>query len=145
MGNIAKNLIGLVVGLFLGSLANILLVNIGPSIIPLPEGADVSTMEGLRESMALFTPANFVFPFLGHAVGTFAGAFLAAKIAATHQMKFALGIGAIFLVGGVFMVKQIGGPIGFIVIDLTFAYIPMGYLGGFLATRKKMTRPPLAA
>ncbi len=140
MGTIAKNLIGLVAGLILGSIVNILLVNVGPYVIPLPEGADVSTMEGLRESMPLFTPANFIFPFLGHALGTLAGAFLAAKIASTHKMKFGLGIGAFFLVGGILMVKQLGGPIGFNVVDLVFAYLPMGYLGGLLATRKKMVR-----
>ncbi len=67
MGNIAKNLVGFVVGLVLGSLVNILLVNLGAKVIPLPEGADVTTMEGLRESMPLFGPANFV-SFLGHAL-----------------------------------------------------------------------------
>ncbi len=140
MGIIAKNLIGLVAGLVCGSLVNILLVNMGPYVIPLPEGADISTMEGLRESMPLFKPANFVFPFLGHALGTLAGAFLVAKIASTHQMKFALVVGAFFLMGGIVMVKQLGGPVGFAVVDLVFAYLPMGYLGGLLATRKKITR-----
>ena len=137
MGNIAKNLVGIVVGLVLGSLVNILLVNLGAKVIPLPEGADVTTMEGLRESMPLFGPANFVFPFLGHALGTLAGAFIAAKIAATHQMKLAIGIGVLFLVGGIMMVVQIGGPIVFAAIDLVFAYLPMGILGGVLACRGK--------
>lgn len=137
MGSIAKNLIALVAGLILGSLVNILLVNVGPYVIPLPEGADVSTMEGLRESMSLFTPANFVFPFLGHALGTLAGAFFTAKLASTQQMKFALGIGVLFLIGGIMMVMQIGGPIGFAVVDLGLAYIPMAYLGGVLGSRKE--------
>lgn len=137
MGIIAKNAIGLVVGIIGGSLVNIALVNLGQSVVPLPEGADVSTMEGLRESMILFTPANFIFPFLGHTLGTLAGAFLAAKIAVSHQMKFAVGVGVLFLVGGIMMVMQIGGPLGFIVLDLGLAYIPMGILGGLLALRKK--------
>ena len=43
---------------------------------------------------------NFVFPFLAHALGTLAGAFVAAKIAASHKMRFALAIGFLFLLGG---------------------------------------------
>jgi len=137
MGAISRNAIGLIAGIIGGSVVNIALVNLGPIVVPLPEGADVSTMEGLRESMPLFTPANFVFPFLGHALGTLVGAFLAAKIAVSHQMKFAVGVGVLFLVGGIMMVLQIGGPIGFTVLDLGLAYIPMGILGGKLANRKK--------
>jgi hypothetical protein len=63
-------------------------------------GAEVTTMEGLQEAMHLFEPKHFLMPFPAHALGTFLGALLAAKIAANHKMKFALAIGCIFLVGG---------------------------------------------
>ena len=74
MNPILRNVIALIVGFVVGSLVNIGLVNLGPMVIALPEGADVSTMESLKASMPLFKPANFLFPFLGHAVGTLAGA-----------------------------------------------------------------------
>jgi len=61
------------------------------------------------------------------------GAFLAAKLGASHRMKLALGIGIFFLLGGIAAASMIGGPVWFIVIDLLFAYIPMAYLGGMLA------------
>lgn len=129
----ARNILAAIVGLVVGSLVNIGLVNIGPSVIPLPEGADVTTMENLRDSMKLFTPVNFIFPFLAHALGTLAGAFAAAKLAVSHHMKFALGIGVLFLIGGVAAVNMLGGPVWFNVADLLLAYIPMGFLGGILA------------
>ena len=112
---------------------------VGPFVIPFPEGADVSTMEGLRESMKLFTPGNFLFPFLGHALGTLVGAFIAAKIAVSHRMKFAIAIGVCFLIGGFMMVYLCGGPVWFIASDLLLAYIPMGYLGGVLAGGKRQS------
>lgn len=133
MNPIAKNALAVIIGFVVGSGLNLGLVNIGPSIIPLPEGADVSTMEGLRESMHLFTPVNFVFPFLAHALGTLAGAFVAAKVAVSHQMKIALSIGVLFLIGGVTAAFMLGGPVWFILSDLVLAYIPMGILGGVLA------------
>ncbi|MCB1044132.1 MAG: hypothetical protein KDC35_14410 [Acidobacteria bacterium] len=136
MNPMLKNILAVVGGIVAGSIVNMGLVNIGPLVIPLPEGTDVTSMEKLRESMHLFTPSNFLFPFLGHALGTLVGAFVAAKLAATHQLRSAMIIGAFFLVGGIAAVKMIGGPIWFNVVDLICAYLPMGYLGGFLAGRR---------
>ena len=136
MNPIIKYIIAVIIGVVAGSVVNMGLVNIGPSIIPMPEGADVSTMESLAASMKLFTPANFIFPFLGHALGTLVGAFVAAKIAGAHQMKFGVGFGVFFLLGGITAASMLGGPIWFIVADLVLAYIPMGILGGKLAGRE---------
>ena len=133
MKSMLRNLIAILAGIFVGSIVNITLVNIGPSVIPLPEGANVTDMESLRESMALFTPANFVFPFLGHALGTFAGAFVAAKLSVNRQTVFALIVGLFFLSGGIFMVVTVGGPLWFIACDLLLAYIPMSFIGARLA------------
>lgn len=85
--------------------------------------------------MKLFTPVNFIFPFLAHALGTLAGAFMAAKLAASHQLKFALLIGVLFLMGGITAANSLGGPVWFTVTDLLLAYIPMGFLGAKLADR----------
>lgn len=137
MKAIVRNILAVIVGFIFGSLVNMVLINIGSFAVPLPEGADVTTMDGLRESMKLFSPLNFIFPFLAHALGTFAGAFVAAKIAASHPMKFALAIGVLFLLAGISMVYMCGGPVWFIASDLLLAYIPMGYLGGVLAGRKQ--------
>lgn len=136
-----RNTLAVVAGIVIGSVVNMLLVNIGPSIVPLPEGTDVSSTEALARSMPLFTPANFLFPFLGHAVGTLVGAFVVAKFAATRQSQLALGIGGLFLLGGITAVVMFGGPLWFKATDLVLAYIPMAYLGARLAG---VTRPGTA-
>ncbi len=137
MNNTAKNILAVIVGFLLGSVINMGLVNLGPSLIPLPAGADVSNMEGLKASMQLFEPKNFLFPFLAHALGTLAGAFAAAKLAASHKMRCAMIIGFLFLLGGITMVYLAGGPNWFIASDLLLAYLPMAYIGGLLAGAKK--------
>lgn len=130
MNPIIKNILAVIAGIILGSFVNVAIITISGSIIPPPEGADITTMEGLKASMHLFQPKNFIFPFLAHAIGTFAGAFTTAKIAANHKMKFALGVGIVFLAGGITNVFMLPSPIWFTVIDLVGAYIPMGYLAG---------------
>ena len=137
MKPVVKNILAVIAGVVVGSLVNMGLVNIGPSIIPLPEGADVSTMEGLRESMNLFTPVNFISPFLAHALGTLVGGFIAARFAASHHVKFAMGVGAFFLMGGITAVVMFGGPLWFKAADLLLAYIPMAFLGATIADRTR--------
>jgi hypothetical protein len=140
MNTIIKNILAVVTGVILGSAVNMAIIMISGSIIPPPEGADVTSMEGLKASMHLFRPQNFIMPFLAHAFGTFAGAFLAAIIAASHKMKFALGIGLFFLAGGIANTLMLPSPVWFTVLDLAGAYIPMGYLAGKMAVRIKLTR-----
>lgn len=135
MKSVGKNILAVFAGVVVGSLVNILLVNVGPSVVPLPEGADISTMESLRDSMKLFTPVNFIFPFLAHALGTLVGAFVAARFAASHHMKFAMAIGVFFLMGGIAAVSMLGGPLWFNLVDLLLAYIPMSFIGATLAGR----------
>lgn len=139
MKTVARNILAVLAGAVVGSIVNMGLVNLGPVVVPLPEGADVSTMERLRDSMALFSPANFLFPFLGHALGTLAGAYVAARLAASHAMKLALVIGGLFLIGGIAAANMIGGPLWFVVTDLLVAYIPMGYMGAILAGARRAT------
>jgi hypothetical protein len=137
MNPILRNVLAVIAGIVLGSIVNSGLVNIGPAIIPLPEGADVSSLESLAATMHLFEAKNFIFPFLGHAVGALVGAFTVAKLAANNQMKFAIGLGVFFLLGGIYAVYLFGGPLWFKVLDLVVAYLPMAWLGGNLATRNK--------
>lgn len=134
MNSISRNILAVIAGVIMGMTVNMSLVNAGPMFFPLPEGTDVSSLEGIRESIDQFTPLNFLFPFLGHAVGTFVGAWVTALLASKqHGILFGIGIGAFFLIGGISMVVMVGGPLWFIIADLVLAYIPMGWLGGWLA------------
>lgn len=139
MNSTVKNILAVILGLILGSVVNMGIIMISSSIIPPPDGADVTTMEGLKESIHLFQPKHFIFPFLAHALGTFVGAILAALIAAKHKMKFALGIGALFLIGGVLNTFMLPAPTWFVILDLVGAYIPMAWLGGKIIERRKVT------
>ncbi|WP_199119852.1 hypothetical protein [Pedobacter sp. ASV28] len=132
-----KNILAVIAGIIIGSLVNMGLIMISSTIIPPPNGADVTTMEGLKASMHLFGPKHFIFPFLAHALGTFVGAFLAALIATNHKMKFALGIGVFFLIGGITNIFMLPSPLWYTLVDLIGAYLPMAYFAAKLATHKK--------
>ena len=136
MNSTVKNILAVISGLIIGSVVNMGIIMISGSIIPPPDGADVTTMEGLKESMHLFQPKHFILPFLAHALGAFSGAFLTGLLAVNHKMKFALGIGAAFLIGGIANTIMLPSPTWFTIVDLGGAYIPMGYFAGKLVVRK---------
>lgn len=133
MHPVLRNILAVVLGLVVGGAVNLLLIQISGSIIPPPNGADITTMEGLKSTMHLFGPEHYIFPFLAHALGTLVGAFVAAKIAATNKIKFALAIGAFFFLGGAINAYLLPAPTWFLIFDLAGAYFPMAYLGKKLA------------
>ncbi|WP_036153399.1 hypothetical protein [Maribacter forsetii] len=135
MNPVVKNILAVIAGVVVGSIVNMGIIMISGSIIPPPEGGDVTTMEGLKSTMHLFEPKHFIFPFLAHALGTLVGAIVATKIAATRKMVMALIIGLFFLIGGTANITMLGGPMWFTALDIIVAYMPMAYLGYMLGKK----------
>lgn len=136
MSPILKNSLAVITGIVVGSVVNMGIITISESIIPPPEGADLKTLEGMKASIHLLGPKHFIFPFLAHAGGTFVGAWLAALIAATYKMRFAMAIGIVFLIGGIMASIMIPAPTWFKVFDIVLAYIPIAWLAGRFVSAK---------
>jgi hypothetical protein len=100
------------------------------------EGIDPNNMVALAEVMPTLGYKHFIFPFLGSHHRHVVGAIIAGLIATSHKMKFALGIGFLFIIGGVAASFMLPAPTWFIIFDLVLAYIPMAWLGGKIAIKK---------
>lgn len=135
MPTVVRNVIAVLAGLLIGGAVNGTLIALSPSLIPPPEGVDVSNAESLAAAMHLFEPRHFLMPFLAHALGTLAGALAAYLIAATHRARLAYLIGLLFLCGGIAASFMIPAPVWFIALDLLVAYLPMAWLGIQLGKR----------
>ena len=99
MNPIIRNILALIAGWIVGSVINMGLIQMGHALIPI-EGIDPSDMEALASVMPTLDFKYFIFPFLAHALGTLAGAIVAGLLAVSHKMKFSLGVGVLFLLGG---------------------------------------------
>jgi hypothetical protein len=130
-----RNFLAVIAGLVFGGMVNMGLVYLSPHIIAPPAGADLTTVEGINAALPLMQAKHFIMPFLAHALGTLCGAYLAAKIAVANHLIMALIIGVMFLIGGFMAVTMIPAPLWFNVLDLFMAYMPMAYLGKFLAKK----------
>ncbi|MEZ5346555.1 MAG: hypothetical protein R2681_13475 [Pyrinomonadaceae bacterium] len=129
MNPVVRGILAVIVGVAAATAINMGIITVGNILIPPPAGVDLSTMEKMQETMHLFGVQHFITPFLAHALGTLSGALLASLIAASHKLKFALGIAVFSLIGGIAAVYLLPAPLWFEAFDLIFAYIPMGWLG----------------
>lgn len=109
MNPIIKNILAVIAGWLVGSGVNMGLIQIGHKLFPI-KGIDPSNMNALAEVMPTLGFEYFIFPFLAHALGTLVGAAIAFYIAANHKMKFAFGIGVLFLLGGIMVNFMLPGP-----------------------------------
>ena len=122
MNTLLRNIFALLAGVILGSVLNMSFIVAGSKVFPLSESFE--PMNAMNWDLKFF-----IFPFLAHALGTLAGAFIAAKIATTYKKTFALFVGAFFLIGGAMMVLMLPAPNRFVILNLILAYIQMGWLG----------------
>lgn len=135
MSPTVKNILAVIAGVIVGSLVNMAIITLSASIIPPPNGANVTTLEGLRASMHLFEPKHFIMPFVAHAMGTFVGAFIAAKSSVNRKMRHALAVSVFFIIGGITNIIMLPAPMWFNVLDFLGAYFPMGYLAAVLNSK----------
>jgi hypothetical protein len=137
MNKTIQNILAISAGFIAGMALNGWLISVSPSIIDLPEGVDPNKLESIKAHIHLYKWQHFIMPFVAHAFGTLIAAYIAAKIWIGNKMITGYIFGSFFLVGGVTMVYLIGNPpVIPTVLDLIFAYFPMGWIGAKLGGAK---------
>lgn len=135
MSPILKNILAVLAGLLVGNVVNMGLIMLGPVFVANPEGVDVNDFESIAAHIQDYKPIHFLFPFLAHALGTLAGAWVATRVAGQGRLIPALIVGVFFLVGGITMATLLPAPLWFILSDLGLAYLPMTFIGYALGRR----------
>lgn len=129
-----RNLLAILAGIVLGSIVNMSIVTISPSVFGVPEGVNVQDIKSIKANIGLYEPQHFIGPILAHALGTLCGAFVAAKIALSNKMVYGMFIGLFFMIGGAYMVVLLPEqPTWVKIADLVVAYLPMAYIGSKMA------------
>ena len=141
MGRMFRLIVAVVAGLVVGSAVNMALILVSGKVIAPPAGADVTTAEGLRASIHLFEPRHYLFPFLAHALGTFAGALTAAYLTPGRTAGPAYVVGGAFLLGGIANVIMLPAAPWFSALDLIAAYLPAAWLAHRIASRNAAALP----
>jgi hypothetical protein len=136
MAHVLRGILATVLGVVVGAATNMTIILVGSRLVPPPAGVDVNDPESINAHLGEYPPIQFAVPFLAHALGTLVGAMVATLVAAGRQTIPAFIVGAMFLLGGVAMVRMLPDtPPWFIALDLGVAYLPMAWLGNRLAAR----------
>jgi hypothetical protein len=136
MKPILINLLAVILGFIVGSFVNLGVLELGPMLIPNPEGFDNSSMETLTNTIHLLNPMNYIAVFLAHSLGALVGAGVASLIAANRKLLFALVVGFLFLTAGLYMSFSLPSPNWYIIVDSLGAYIPMSLIAWKLTGSK---------
>lgn len=102
------------------------------ALYPPPAGLDFNDRAAVAEYIALAPLGAMLVVLAGYAVGTFAGAFVAAKAAGWAPVGHALILGGLFLAAGVANVVMLPHPAWFTAASLA-VFVPAAWLGGRLA------------
>jgi len=130
-----KLVLAVLAGIVIGGLVNFGIVLLGPQVLEYPEGIDFTDEESFMANAHLLTGIHYFWAFLAHAIGTLVGGLVAAKIAPQNKLKYALFVGAFFLIMGISMAMKVPAPGWFVALDLLVAYLPMAWLGGKLGSK----------
>ncbi|MBL7964114.1 MAG: hypothetical protein JNM31_09770 [Flavobacteriales bacterium] len=128
MNPILRNVLAVLLGVAVCLYLNGMLLGVMMKLVGTPEGFDVNT----PSTFTLLQAKHMLSPFVAHAVPSLVGGFVAALIAATRKMTFALVVGGVHLLGGIAAAFMIPAPAWFIAVDLLVAYLPMAWIGGRL-------------
>lgn len=137
MNPILRNILAVIAGAVVAMLVNGLIVSLGGKLLPIPEGIDPNDIESIKANIDRYTPIHFIAPFLAHALGTLAGAIVTCLMAVSRHKLLALIVAGFHFAGGITMAVMLDfEPLSFSILDLVFAYFPMGLLAWKLTGTK---------
>ena len=128
MNPIVRNILAVIIGAVACVFLNGFLLGLLMKAIPPPDGFDPNDVS----TYSLLQANHLMSPLIAHAVPSLIGGLIAALIAATRKMTFALVVGGLHMIGGISAAFMIPAPAWFVVLDLTVAYLPMAWIGGKL-------------
>lgn len=133
MRGLGRSILAILVGVLVAGLMIAGIEWISAQLYPLPPGLDRGDPEAMREHVRQLPSTAFGLVVLAWAVGTFTGAFLAARIARRSPLLHGLTIGGLFLVAGAVNMLLLPHP-AWMWIAGVFAFLGGGYLGGRLGS-----------
>jgi hypothetical protein len=133
-----RSILAVVAGLVLSFAIVVLVQGLSAILYPLPPGVDVNDPASLRAAMADVPAGALFLVALAWFVGTFAGAWVAARVALRAPSAHAFAVGGILTLAGVANLLMLPHPAWFWVLGLSAAV-----LGAHLAPPAKS--PAVAA
>ncbi|MCY4638276.1 MAG: hypothetical protein OXG04_27905 [Acidobacteria bacterium] len=119
----------MIVGLVVGTIVNLALVQLNTVLFPLPEGVDVTDRARMQDAIRDLPAAAWILVFAAHLGQSFVGAWVAARLGISHQMTLAMIVGVVSLGAGIANAMMLAAP------AWTWLEMPFYLLGACAAGR----------
>lgn len=126
-----RKILGMIGGVIFAGLVIFAVQKLGHQVYPPPENLDTRNLEAMQAYIASLPIGAMLFVLLSYVVGTFAGGWLATKIARAPQMHVPLTVGGVQLFFGIINLAMIPHPLWFAIASVLI-FLPAAYLGGKL-------------
>lgn len=131
-----RNILAVIVGLFVGSAINMGLIMLNTSVLyPMPEGTTMEDTEAFNAYLADLPVTAFLVVMAAHLLQAFVGGYVAARLGASRPMLLAMIIGVLSLVGGVMAMQMMDGP-AWMAAELPL-YLILAWLAGRLEVGRR--------
>lgn len=125
-----RALLAVAAGIAAAFLGITLLLPLGHAIYPPPEGIDPADREAFAEIVAGMSTGALLMILLAYAMGTFFGAWLAARIARRPFPAFL--VGGVMMLAGMANLLSMPHPLWFMALGI-LVFLPSAWLAGRLA------------
>lgn len=129
-----RRILAVVAGVIFAGIVIYVLETIGHQVYPPPADLDTKNLEAMKAYIATLPMGAMLFVLLAYIVGSFAGGWLAVKIARTSQMHVPLTVGGVQLFLGIINLVMIPQPMWFAVASV-IVFLPAAYFGGKLGVK----------
>lgn len=130
-----RNVVAVLLGLFVGSAVNMSLILTNMSIFPGPEGLNFGDPEAMIAYIGSLPQHAFILVFLAHLGQSFVGGWVAARVGQSHPMVLAMIVGVLTLVGGVLNFMQLPAP-AWMYIEIPL-YLVVAYGAGAIEVKRR--------
>ena len=138
MTPLLRSVAGVVFGACAATGIIILVEQVASAMYPPPPGIDFSNPDVFKEFIATLPTGAFLMVLLAWGLGTFAGAWVCARIAGRAMTTHGIILGALLLVAGVTNMLMVPHPI-WMWVAACLIFAAGGYAGGRLAEGRKTT------
>ncbi len=114
----ARNIVGVIIGIFVAGLIIWTVQSINIRLYPLPEELDLNDHEQMKEYMKVMPAGAYVMVILSHLLGALGGAWVGCIIADRFYLKLSLIIAAFLLVMGLINLLMLQHPVWFMIADI---------------------------
>ncbi len=130
-----RNVVAVLLGVFLGSALNMAIILTNMEIFPGPEGLNFNDAEAMSAYIGSLPQTAFILPMVAHLSQSLVGGWIAARFGESRPMLLAMIVGVLTLIGGILNFMQLPAPL-WMYVEIPL-YLVVAYGAGTIEVQRR--------